>query len=474
MPERQMRFDARMSAAEALMWSAERDPVLRSSFLNVTFLDQTPDFDAFKRRIERAVVLIPRLRQRVVESAGGIGPPEWADDPWFDLDYHVRRLAVPAPGSDRQLLDLAALLSEDSFDTARPLWQLSIVEGLSDGRAAFLSKMHHTITDGVGGVRLSAMFLDLARDQGDPEPLPVPPDDGDGAGAGHDGAPAGDQTVFGTVGKVAAEAVRQLVGTGRAMVDAAGSLGGSIGGPGDAVETARSLARQLLVSEGAHSPLWAGKRSMKRQFEVLRVSLPDTKRAAKVLAGTVNDVFVAAIAGGAGAYHREKGQPVDELRMSMPVSTRSDGSAGGNSFTPTRVLVPVGIDDAMERFAAIHERLSTTKAERAVALADSMAGVLTSLPSPLLVRLARQQVETVDFATSNVRGAPFDLFVAGALILSNHPMGPTAGTAFNATTLSYKDSLDIGLNIDVGAVDDPGLLRRCIEEAFAELLAVAS
>ena len=467
MSDRPLQFDPHMSSTEALMWTAERDPVLRSSFMSVTFLDRLPDFDAFRRRIEQAVTALPRLRQRVLEAPGGFGPPEWADDPHFDIDFHVRRLAVPAPGTDAELLRLAALLMEDAFDPARPLWQMTIVEGLNDRRAAFLSKMHHTITDGVGGVRLSAMFLDLARDAPEPEPPAVvatvaEPGDGDSNGSG--------SNVFGTAGRMAADAVRQIVGTGKGLVDAAGT----VANPADAVEAARSLARQLFVTEGAHSSLWAGKRTMRRRFEILRVDLAEVKRAAKALGGTVNDLYVAAIAGGAGAYHRAKGAPVDELRMSMPVSTRTDRSVGGNAFTPTKVLVPAGTVDPVERFQITHERLASTKAERALGLASSFAGVLTSLPSPLLVRLARQQIETVDFATSNVRGAPFDLFVAGARILSNHPMGPTAGTAFNATTLSYMNSLDIGLNIDAGAVDDPELLRRCIEESFAELIAAGS
>src|SRR5205807_6977250 len=123
--------------------------------------------------------------------------------------------------------------------------------------------------------------------------------------------------------------------------------------------------------------------------------------------GTVNDVFVAAVAGGAGAYHRAQGAEVVELRMAMPVNTRTDRSAGGNAFAPTRLLVPAGVNDPVERFNAVHERLQTTKGERAVQLADSLAGVLNALPTALLVRVARQQAETVDFATSNLRGANF-------------------------------------------------------------------
>jgi diacylglycerol O-acyltransferase / wax synthase len=453
-----MRFDRRMSAAEALMWNVEKDPSLRSSFLNVTFLDKSPDFDAFRRRIERAVAEIPRLRQRVVSPPARLAPPEWADDPAFDLDFHVRHVGVPPPGDDRALLDMAALIAQDAFDRARPLWQYTIVDGLDGDRAALLAKMHHTITDGVGGVRLSAMFLDLERDAPEPPPVEASP-----VAAGDDGF----------VEAAARALQRQLRVSRRTATTAVSTALRPYRLPsqaGDAVGLARSVLRQMVVTDPARSPLWAGRRSLTRQFEVLSVDLDRLKAVANSLGGTVNDAFVCAVAGGVGAYHREKGAEVDELRMSMPVNVRDDKSAGGNAFTPTRLLVPVGLKDPVERFAAIRERLTQTKGERGLDMTEAFAGVLGVLPTSVLVGFARQQVETVDFATSNVRGAPFDLFTAGARVQANHPMGPTAGTAFNITALSYRGSFDMGLNVDTAAIDDAPLLRRLIEESFAELL----
>ena len=448
--ERPVRAQRRMTDTEALMWAVERDPALRSSFLNVTFLDRSPDFDKFRRRMEHAVAAIPRLRQRVV-PAGFANVPSWEYDPDFDIGYHVRRIGAPAPGSDRALLDMAALMYQDDFDRARPLWQLTIVDGLSDDRAALLAKMHHTITDGVGGVRISAMFLDLERDAPEPEAPAEPSED----------EPLDEGTPL-------LDAIRRPFDlTRRAVVDAFGVVTHPI-------ESGQSMVRQMLVTDRARSPLWAGTRSLGRRFDVLRVPLADAKRAAKNLGGTVNDLYVTAVAGGAGAYHRAKGAEVEELRISMPINTREDASAGGNAFAPSRVLVPAGGGDVKERFALVHERLATVKRERSLGMAETFAGILTSLPSPLLLPLARQQVETVDFAISNVRGAPFDLFVAGAKVLANHPMGPTAGTAFNATLLSYLGTLDIGINADTAAVDDPEMLRTCIASSFGEVIAAAS
>jgi hypothetical protein len=238
---------------------------------------------------------------------------------------------------------------------------------------------------------------------------------------------------------------------------------------GALVDTARSIARQAMVTDPARSPLWT-RRSLKRRFETLSVDLDAVKKTAKDLGGTVNDLYVTALAAGAGAYHRACGAPVDELRMTMPVNKRTDKSAGGNAFSPARALVPTGDMTPRERFGAIHGRLGVSKSERALDVVEGLAGVLNGLPTSVLTRVARQQVETVDFAASNLRAADFELYVAGALVLANHPMGPTAGTAFNATAMSYRGAFDIGLNIDTGAIDDPVLLRTSIEEAFAELL----
>ena len=445
-----LRFERRMSDTEALMWALEDDPVLRSTFANVTFLDRAPDLDRFRDRMVMAMDALPRLRQRVYD-APGIANPEWVDDPFFDLDFHVRRVAVASPGDERAVLDLASQLSLDPFDRARPLWQFTVVEGMQDGRAAMVQKLHHTITDGEGGVRLSAMFLDVERDA--TEPLGGVPEP---AVMETDGASAGDMV---------RNALRVPIGIARGGVDA---LSG-----GNPLEAVRSILRQVAVSEPARSPLWS-ERSLRRHLEILSIPLEQAKAAAKALGGSVNDLFVCGAAGAAGAYHREKGMPVDELRMAMPISTRTDKGAGGNAFTPTRMLVPVGIEDPEVRFQAIRDCINVTKGERAVGLAASVAGILSPLPNQLLTRFARQQVGTVDFTTSNVRGAPFDLYTGGARIVGNYPIGPMAGTAFNLTTLSFAGNLDMGCVIDTAAIDDPGLLRTLLVSSFDELLAFAS
>lgn len=442
----------RLSDVEALMWTLEEDPHLSATFANITLFDRPVDVARFRRRMQRALQVVPRLRQRVVPTLGGIAPPHWQDAPAVDLDVHVRRVALPSPGTDRQLFDLATEMARVPFDRERPLWEFTIFDGLAGGRGAMLQKIHHTITDGEGGVRMSTQFIDLEADAPEP-PLPEDATPLDG--------PAGTGPVQQTIDATwqAAQAVGELATHPQRL-------------PGigvDALATARSLLRQLAVSDRARSPAWSG-RTLDRRFSALRVSFDDARRTAKALGGSINDFFVAGAAGGAGAYHRALGHEVGELRIAMPVSTRSDRSATGNAFAPSRVLVPTGADP-VARFAVVSERLATVKVERALSLAGALAGAVNLLPAPVLVRLARAGTATVDFTTSNVRGAPFELYIAGARIASNHPMGPLGGTAWNLTTMSYNGSLDMGLNVDTGAVTHPELLHRCVEAAFTELVA---
>ncbi|MDQ1456115.1 MAG: hypothetical protein QOH28_1735, partial [Actinomycetota bacterium] len=146
------------------MWAVEKDPALRSDFCNLTLLDRRPSDDRVRATMQRALEAIPRLGQRVIGAPLRIVPPAFADDPTLDLDAHVRVVGVPAPGDDRALLDLCGALAEHALDRARPLWEFTIIEGLTGGRAAMLQKVHHTVTDGVGGLKLSIAMVDLERD----------------------------------------------------------------------------------------------------------------------------------------------------------------------------------------------------------------------------------------------------------------------------------------------------------------------
>jgi diacylglycerol O-acyltransferase / wax synthase len=454
-----MAADRRMSDAEGLMWRLEKDPYLTSTFATVSVLDRPPDFDRLRARMDRARLAVPRLAWRVQPAPVNLSAPMWVDDPDFDIDLHVRRLALPEPGSMRQLLDLAMLITLDPFERTRPLWQFAVIEGLSGGRAALVQKMHHTITDGEGGVQMALQYLDFARDAPDPEPVAALPVD-------EVGPPPPPTTV---------EALRDLiVGGFRFPLSLVRQVKELLADPASiptagtaAVDTIRGVVSQLSDVEQARSPLWR-ERSLRRRAEVARAPFAETKEAAKRLGGSLNTAFITAAAEAAARYHIELGEPVEQLRASMAVSTRTETS-GANAFSLARMMVPTGEMPIAERFAAIHEITTAAREQGTSASLEVLATVAAALPTTMITRLARQQTQTVDFATSNVRGSPVPVFIGGAQLLENYPIGPLLGVAFNVTMLSYDGSLDMGINVDTLAVAEPDRLARLLERAFTDL-----
>lgn len=479
-----------MSDFEALMWTLEKNPALSNIFANVTILDRPPDHARFVDKMAAAVTKVPKLHQRPMEPAGALSNPAWADDPDFDLHHHLRWVNLGGGATTRELYDYVTTLISQPFDRERPLWDFTVVEGLEGGAAAMLQRMHHTITDGEGGIRLSVAFLDLERSpdaqqegagraDGNMEPSPLA---GVAAGADHDrqSETSGEETpgtgrITEFVGALA-ESLRQR---GAQVVDAIGAAGTFIVHPTDAAEMARSAGRQAQVLTRC-SPLWT-QRSLGRWFGTTSLELAAVKDASHRLGGTVNDFFVTGAVAAAGAYHRAKGAQVDQLRMSMPVSIRGaapdtprgDPMAGGNAFSPSQVMVPATEMSARERFSEVHERLSATRSERVLGALGGAAAVINLLPTAALLATGERAAAGIDFVCSNVRAAPFDLYMGGALLEANYPVGPLAGTAFNLTTMSYRGMLWLGLNVDPGAVEDPELLLSELEVAYRELFETA-
>ncbi len=454
----------RMSNGEAIMWAVEKDPALRSDFCNLTFLDRRPSDARLHETLQRALEAIPRLGQRVVGAPLRIVPPEFADDPTLDLDAHVRVVAVPSPGDDRALLDLCGALAEQPLDRARPLWEFTVIDGLSGGRAAILQKIHHTITDGVGGLKLSIAMVDFERDPdrkpADEIPVRVT-------------APA---TPLATARGAVVDATQRGVDALVRAVELAGHVVVHPGAvPGLATDAARlfgSLQRQALVTDAARSDV-TDSRSLRRHFEIYGVRFEPLHATGTKLGGSINDVFVTGIASALGRYHERAGSIVDELRLAMPISTRRRGDRSPNSFVPARVLVPIQpAHDVRTLFGDVHERLELAKRETAVSAAESLAGLVSGLPTSLLVTMTRSQTRTIDFAVSNLRGSPVPLYLAGTRILGSYPLGPRTGCALTVTMLSYCEDVHIGLNIDPAAITDVAAFMRDVRDAFDELAAL--
>jgi len=465
--------DRTLSAAETMMWRLEADRHLSSTFANITVLDRPPDLDRLRRRMERAVRRIPRLRRCIRPGFANLTPARWVDDPEFDLDTHIRHIALPAPGTERQLLDLAALVLADPFDPDRPLWQFVVVDGLTGGRAALIEKLHHTITDGEGGVRLAMEFLDLQRDAPGPHPTGADgdEDDDDAASPPQPGTADADLAQADAVRTALASALRIPLGVVEQVRELLAEPERIPAATATAGDTLAGLLDQVATTDRACSPLWTD-RSLHRHIVVGSAPFDDTRRTARRLGGTLNTAFLTLAAEAAGRYHTLSGAPVDALRASMAVSTRTVES-GANAFTLARLLVPTAPMPIAERFRAVDDAVRCSADRSTLPGLEVVATLAAPLPTAILTRLARQQADTVDFATSNVKGSPVPLYVAGARLLHNHPVGPLGGVAFNLTLLSHDGSLDMGMNIDSVAVADPALLEACLADAVDEFTAAA-
>lgn len=454
--------DRRMSDVEAMMWRLDKDPYLASTFANVTIVDRHIDFDRFLARMERTAMLVPHMHMRVQPAPGNFGNPTWVDDAAFDIRYHVRRISLPEPGSMRQLLDLATLIVADPFDRTRPLWQFFVVDGLQGGRGGLIAKLHHAISDGERGIEVSLNYLDFERD-----PAPLAPLDPEVVSRATE-LPTVDATY--ALKNAMNDSLRIPLALLRQVRDVLSdpALLGALGP--QTVENVRGVLAQMSDNEPARSPLWK-ERTLSRRLDVLSAPYEELRAASKKLGGTLNAAFVTAAAQAAGAYHRTLDAPVESLRTSIAVSTRGEAS-GSNAFSLGRLLVPTGEMTLAERFAAVTEGLVAAREKAVSGSVDSISALGTMLPVAVVTRLARQQAQTVDFGTSNLRAANFPLYVGGARILNNYPAGPVAGTAFNLTLLSYDGYMDMGLHMDTGAITEPDLLRNEMQSAFDELVAM--
>jgi len=461
-----LHYESRMSDSDSLMWTIEKDPLLRSTITAVSLLDGAVDAQRFAAKVDRASRVIPRLRQRVVGNPYSLAPPRWEIDPNFDLGYHLRTLNAGGDGDERHVLDLAQWVGMQGFDRARPLWEMYVVDGMAGGRSALIQKVHHAITDGVGSIQIALTLFDLEREPADPGPLPDAPEvrvlspmDRLADGAAY-------------VGRRRATSLQRSVGavTGglrdvlRDPADAARRLTGTVG----------SVGRLLAPATAPLSPVMT-ERSLSVRFTTLVRPLDALRAAAKAADAKLNDAFVAAVAGGLQRYHAQLGAPVDALRMTMPINVRTEATEGvaGNQFVPARFAVPMSIDDPVERMTAVRALVATQRGEPALALTQPLAAILNRLPTSVTTGVFGGMLRGVDFVTSNVPGAPIPLYAAGAEIVQQFPFGPLSGSAVNVTLLSWLDQVCIGINVDPAAVPDPETFHACLAAGFDEVIAAS-
>ncbi|HEV7887226.1 MAG TPA: wax ester/triacylglycerol synthase domain-containing protein, partial [Acidimicrobiales bacterium] len=415
--------------------------------------------ERFLDKIERGTRLIPRLRQKAVSAPFSVAPPAWVSDPHFDLSYHVRWVRAAGDGSLQSLLEMAEPIAMQGFDRARPLWEFTVVEGLADGRAALIQKVHHSVTDGVGGMKLAMMLLDLERDPARAdEPMP-------------DAPVALPVSRWGLLlDGIAHEQRRQAGIARRALAQVRSAAGRPVDVLREAVEGAASLARLLAPTFEPLSPIMRD-RSLSVRFGTVAVSLTDMKTAARKAEGRLNDAFVAAAAGGLRRYHERHDAPVGSLRMSMPINIREGAgeALAGNQFVPARFEVPVSTVDPVARMRQLRTLIRSQRDEPALAATEAIAGVLNRLPTSVTTSLFGSMLKGIDFVTSNVPGAPIPVYLAGAKLEANFAFGPLAGAAANLTLLSYQDELHIGVNTDPAAIPDTDVFMAAMHEGFEEV-----
>ena len=458
---------AEMNPIETVMWRAEAEPRLRSTVLSVEILDCVPDWDRVVAAHEWGIATIPRARQRVVEPPFALGRPTWVDDDDFDLDRHLRRLALPEPGSMRQLLDLARSIATTPFDRAHPPWEMTLVEGLEGGRSAYISKLHHSATDGLGGMQLVALGRSRRRDHTPDKPVVATPSTNRSRSS----------TPLGLLRSQLTAAVSSAPARGRRhLEDAMSFLQRSWEDPAapleDAVRYVSSLQRIIGESPAPGSPLLAG-RSGSWHFEAHEVPLQGLKAAAKSVGGSLNDAYIAALLGAFRRYHHELGADPATMPVAFPISLRrGDDPLGGNRFAGARLAGPVGEADPAERMRRIRRAVLQARDEPAIDALDRLSGTLVSVPTPLLTKVLLGLGQDNDLQASNVPGVPFPVYLAGARVLRMFPFGPLPGCAAMAAMVSHDGTCCIGLNVDPAAVADADLFAECLVDGFDEVLAV--
>ena len=430
------------------------------------------DADAFTGLIGHRLGLVPRYRQKVREVPARLGLPVWVDDPGFDLAFHVRRSALPAPGTEDVLLELVGRLLARQLDRSRPLWEVYLVEGLADGRFAVVTKTHHAMVDGLASVDIGAVLLDCT-----PEPRETAPDEWE---------PAPEPSGL----ALAASATAHVLRRPREVFDVAGRALGDVrhaaSAVGRTVEGALAAGRSAAATRPVQ-PLNAAT-GEQRRYGMVRTSLADHRKVRKAHGGTVNDVVLTVVAGALRRWLITRGEPLTadtSVRAMVPVSVRArarNGSAGpgaaGNSISAYLVDLPVTEEDPLRRLATVRHAMEAHKRSGHAVGAAALMG-LVGLAPPIVhslgARLASQfSSNFYNVLVTNVPGPPRPLYALGARMRDMFPVVPLAGGQAVAMGItSYDGGMHYGLTADRDALPDVDVLAGAITESLAELVVLS-
>jgi diacylglycerol O-acyltransferase len=421
------------------------------------------DYDRLLGLIADRIAFVPRYRQRLRTVPGRIATPVWVDDEDFDLTFHVRRSALPRPGSMSQLRELVARIMSRRLDRQRPLWEVYLVEGLEGGRFAILSKSHQVLVDG-STVDLGQVILDV-----DPKPRTTVHDDW---------RPEPSPSNAGLVAEAVADTLRRpglavaaARGTALSLLHAAGAVGGQVGALAAAVSNRGSSPESpvnTVLSE-------------QRRFVTVRTELEDYRKVRRMHGGTVNDVVLATITGAMRAWLMTRGEPVGtgrSLRAMVPMSVIDsdlEPTSLGSQVAGHLLSLPIGETSPVVRLHQVSYALKAHKDTGRAVAANRIADVAGFAPPTfhaLGSRVAAAQVRRgFHLVVTNVPGPQFPLYAAGAQMLESYPVQPLLpGHALAIGVTSYDGGVYFGLNGDRDALPDLEVLGQCVEESLAELV----
>ncbi len=424
-----------------------------------------PSYDDLLEHVRSRLHLVPRFRQKLAYPPVPTGRPFWIDDPGFNLEYHVRHSALPSPGSEEQLRNMAARVFSQQLDRDKPLWELWMVQGLTRKRFAFVTKTHHALVDGVSGVDIATVLFDV-------KPVPEPADDD------HEWIPSPEPSGAALLARDAAAVARAPIGVLRRLeravehpretlaqateaAEALGEVGWNFANPAPEVP--------LNVEIGSH-----------RRYEWVRADLAQFKRIKGVLGGTVNDVVLAVVSGALRRWLMSRGIKTQglELRAQVPVSIRTKDQSGhlGNQIAAVRGPIPVYVEDPIKRLELCRRGMEGIKESKQALGAEVISRFNDFAPPTLLAQAARVNFSTrlFNLVVTNVPGPQLPLYVLGRELEDIFPVGflPPHQALFVAI-MSYNGGINFGLLADYDAIDDVDAIAAGIEASIAELAEAA-
>lgn len=422
------------------------------------------DIELIRDLIESRLDAIPRYRQRLA-TVPIEGHPVWVDDEYFHIDHHVRHIALPHPGTDVQLKELAGRLMSQQMDRSKPLWELNIVEGLESGGFAVISKIHHCMIDGMSGIDLMAVILDFTDkvERVDPKPWTARP------------APNGTEL-----------AVREIARAVSSVVATFGNLSELRGGMGERIDSLKHRVEASLASLGSGWLTPTGRTPLNgpvgpgRSFEWLELPLDGVKKIKNTHGATVNDAMLAIVAGGIRQYLlTEAGMTASELaaidfRIMAPVSvrTRSERGTMGNKVAMWLITLPLAEPDPAKRIAKITRATKKLKETDQALGASTLVSVSMGAPATLVSLAARlaSRARPFNMTVTNVPGPQFPLYMAGSQMRATYPLVPLwQSHGLGIAMFSLNGTIDIGLNCDRDLVEDPMLVAKSLKGAYDEL-----